>query len=141
MPWRLVLFLIVLAIVVAFAGFNIQNVATISFGFYTLEEVPVFLGLFAAFFLGVLVMLPFTLGRRRKSKAKDQAKGADGSQKGSKKAPEQPKLTEERESSGNAAPPSAEISGSSGPARPKRRKKKGRATKEAPGDHPPSSPS
>jgi uncharacterized integral membrane protein len=65
MPWRLIVFLIVLALVVAFAGFNIQNTASISFGFYTLEAVPVFLSLFAAFFLGILVMLPFTLGKRR----------------------------------------------------------------------------
>jgi uncharacterized integral membrane protein len=87
MPWRLVVFLVVLALVVAFAGFNIQNVASISFGFYTLESVPVFLSLFAAFFLGVLVMLPFTL--RRRGKKGKQAK------KASTTAGEAPKLTDE----------------------------------------------
>lgn len=92
MPWRLVLFLVVLAVVVAFAGFNIQNVASISFGFYTLESVPVFLSLFAAFFLGVLVMLPFTL-RKRGKKGKQ-------SKKASTTAGDTPKLTDESASGG-----------------------------------------
>lgn len=94
MPWRLILFLVVLALVVAFAGFNIQHTATISFGFYTLESVPIFLSLFAAFFLGVLVMLPFTLGRRRRHRKKDGGETKD-SRKDSKKGAETPKLTEE----------------------------------------------
>lgn len=87
MPWRLIAFLVVLALVVAFVGFNIQNTASISFGFYTLEAVPVFLSLFAAFFLGVLVMLPFTLGKRRR-KGK-QVKNSSTSPS------ETPKLTDE----------------------------------------------
>jgi uncharacterized integral membrane protein len=94
MPWRLILFLIVLALVVAFAGFNIQNTATISFGFYTLESVPIFLSLFASFFLGVLVMLPFTLGRRRRNRKKGGGEAKDA-KKDSKKSAETPKLTEE----------------------------------------------
>ena len=97
MPWRLILFLVVLALVVAFAGFNIQNSATISFGFYTLESVPIFLSLFAAFFLGVLVMLPFTLGRRRRNRKK----GA-GEKKNSTKGAETPKLTEETRNAAGA---------------------------------------
>lgn len=71
MPWRLVIFLIVLTIVVLFAGFNITNQADISFGFYTLKNVPVFVSLFVAFLLGTFLVLPFAV-RRRKAKAKQE---------------------------------------------------------------------
>jgi len=69
-PWRLVLFLIVLGLVVAFAGFNAGNVTDISFGFHTVEAVPIFMSLFAAFFLGALIVLPFTVFRRSKKSRK-----------------------------------------------------------------------
>ncbi|MFP4483689.1 MAG: lipopolysaccharide assembly LapA domain-containing protein [Spirochaetaceae bacterium] len=143
MPWRLILFLIVLALVVAFAGFNTQNVATISFGFYSLDSVPVFLGLFAAFFLGVLVMLPFTLGRRRRGKAKGSGSTQKGVKKGSNGGAEQPKLTGERDGSVDAAREASRPPRVAGKAHKVRRKKGARrAAKEAaPGDLPPSSPS
>lgn len=116
MPWRLIAFLVVLALVVAFVGFNIQNTASISFGFYTLEAVPVFLSLFAAFFLGVLVMLPFTLGKRRR-KGK-QVKNSSTSPS------ETPKLTDES---------AGESSGESAGGGSKRRRKKGKNAAEAQG--------
>lgn len=65
MPWRLIAFLIVLTIVVLFAGFNITNVSNISFGFYTLTKVPVFLSLFVAFLLGAVLVLPFAVRPKR----------------------------------------------------------------------------
>lgn len=71
MPWRLITFLVVLTIVVLFAGFNIKNVTDISFGFYTLSKVPVFLGLFISFLVGTFVMLPFAV-RGRKTKGTPQ---------------------------------------------------------------------
>ena len=64
MPWRLIAFLIVLTIVVLFAGFNISNVSDISFGFYTVTKVPVFLSLFIAFLLGTFLVLPFAFRKR-----------------------------------------------------------------------------
>jgi len=70
MPWRLIVFLIFLAVVVVFAGFNTGNATNISFGFYTVENVPIFLSLFASFFLGVLITLPFTMFRSSKKKQK-----------------------------------------------------------------------
>lgn len=78
MPWRLVAFLIVLTIVVLFAGFNITNVSDISFGFYTVQKVPVFLSLFVAFLLGAVLVLPFAVrtrnakGTRQKSRETSQ---------------------------------------------------------------------
>lgn len=64
MPGRLIAFLVVLTLVVLFAGFNITNVSDISFGFYTLTKVPVFLSLFIAFLLGTFLMLPFAFRKR-----------------------------------------------------------------------------
>lgn len=73
MPWKLILFLIVVALVVVFAGFNIDNTAEISFGFHTLTGIPIFVSLFAAFFLGVIVTLPVAF-RHRSRKAKKAPK-------------------------------------------------------------------
>jgi hypothetical protein len=53
----------------------------VSFGFYRFEEVPIFVSLFIAFFLGVLVTIPFTFRRRstRPSKRpKREQRGAAG---------------------------------------------------------------
>ena len=70
MPWRMIFFLVVLAFVVFFAGFNITNVSDISFGFYTIIDVPIFISLFIAFIVGALVMIPFV------AKSKFSKKGA-----------------------------------------------------------------
>ena len=67
MPWRLIVFLIVLVLVAFFAGFNISPIK-ISVGFYEFKEVPLFLALIIAFILGALVMLPFKLMHLRKGK-------------------------------------------------------------------------
>lgn len=71
MPWRLVLFLIVLGLFVAFAGLNAGHATDISFGFHTFESIPIFISLFAAFLLGALIVLPFTVFRRSKKKPKE----------------------------------------------------------------------
>ncbi len=63
-PWRLILFLVVLTIVVLFAGFNLNNKADISFGLWRLSQVPIFLSLFISFLIGCFVMLPFAVRRR-----------------------------------------------------------------------------
>jgi uncharacterized integral membrane protein len=68
MPWKLFFVVILLGLVVTFAGLNAQNSTDISFGFTTLADVPIFMSLFSAFFVGVLITLPFTFRRRSKSK-------------------------------------------------------------------------
>jgi uncharacterized integral membrane protein len=65
-PWKLVLFLILMTLFVVFAGFNIKNVSDISVGFTTITDVPIFLSLFIAFLAGAFLTLPFAFGRRRK---------------------------------------------------------------------------
>ncbi|MCF7937643.1 MAG: lipopolysaccharide assembly protein LapA domain-containing protein [Spirochaetales bacterium] len=74
MPWRMIVFLIILAVLAVFAGLNIGNASDISFGFVVLEQVPVFLTIFLSFILGALFMFPFTLGVRRRKKDKISAK-------------------------------------------------------------------
>lgn len=80
MPWRLITFLIVLTLVVLFAGFNTTGVP-ISFGFYTLPSVPVFLSLIIAFLAGTFVMLPFAVKRRKakgtRQKSRDSRENAE----------------------------------------------------------------
>ena len=72
MPWKLFFVVILLGLVVTFAGLNAQNSTDISFGFTTLTNVPIFISLFSSFFVGVLITLPFTF--RRRSRSKKEAK-------------------------------------------------------------------
>ena len=74
MPWRLIGFVLVLAIVVAFIGLNLGNTATISFGFASIESVPVFLSLGVAFVLGALAAIPVTVATLRRRKQKELRK-------------------------------------------------------------------
>lgn len=70
MPWRLLIFLLIMTLVIFFAGFNINNEADISFGFYTIKDVPIFISLFISFLLGAFIMLPFTIFKKKPSKKK-----------------------------------------------------------------------
>ncbi len=66
MPWRLIVFVICLVLVTFFIGFNLGNVSDISFGFYTFSDVPIFMSMLLSFAVGMLIMMPFTFGRRKK---------------------------------------------------------------------------
>jgi len=70
MPWRLIVFVIFFAILLTFIAFNLGNRCDINFGFTSFKDVPVFLTAFASFFLGMLCILPLTIGVRRKRKDK-----------------------------------------------------------------------
>ncbi|MFP4432449.1 MAG: hypothetical protein ACOCW6_10580 [Spirochaetota bacterium] len=67
MPWKLFFVILLLGLVVTFVGLNAQNSTDISFGFTTLSDIPIYISLFSAFFIGVLITLPFTFRRRSKS--------------------------------------------------------------------------
>lgn len=74
-PWKLILFLILMTIFVVFAAFNIKNVTDISVGFTTIQDVPVFLSVFIAFLAGAFFMLPFAVrSRKRKDKGNEKEK-------------------------------------------------------------------
>ncbi|MFP4510639.1 MAG: hypothetical protein ACLFNQ_10965 [Spirochaetaceae bacterium] len=88
MPWKFLLFLVGLALVIVFAGLNISNSTDISFGFHTFEDVPVFMGLGSAYLLGALTILPFTLTKALKKRRelstrykKDRKKSAEANEK------------------------------------------------------------
>lgn len=71
MPWKMLIYLIGLGIVLSFIGLNLGNTADISLGFTTFEAVPIFMGLFIAFFSGVVLTIPvvlLTVSRRAKRK-------------------------------------------------------------------------
>jgi uncharacterized integral membrane protein len=70
MPWRMIVFLIVLGLVVFFASFNITNVSDISFGVTELKDIPIFVSLFISFLIGAVVMLPFVFAKGKKNAKK-----------------------------------------------------------------------
>ena len=63
MPIKLILVLALMAFVAVFTGFNLDNSCNIWL-FHTFKNVPVFVTILASFAAGVLVTLPFTLGKR-----------------------------------------------------------------------------
>jgi uncharacterized integral membrane protein len=71
MPWRLISFIVILAIFLAFITFNLNNKCDISFGVKVVQEVPVFLTVFASFVLGLLVSLPLVIRRKKKVNKND----------------------------------------------------------------------
>mgnify|MGYP001439041476 CR=1 FL=1 len=101
MPWKLVFYLILLGIILAFVGLNLGNTTDISFGFVSFQDVPVFMSLFVAFFVGVAVTLPIaiqsssrktrqkserTLSRREKRDRKREEKAAKAEAKANKRS-------------------------------------------------------
>ena len=68
MPWKLIVFIFVFGILLAFITFNLENRCDISFGFATFNDVPVFLTIFFAFVLGLLCTMPFVIRARRNQK-------------------------------------------------------------------------
>ena len=61
MPWRLIIFIAIFAVFLAFITFNLENRCDISFGFTEITEVPVFVTIFASFTLGLICALPLVL--------------------------------------------------------------------------------
>ena len=74
MPWKLILIMLLMAIVVVFAGFNLTNSTDISFGFFTFKDVPVFISIYISFLCGTFLMLPFTVFKKKKKLSKKERK-------------------------------------------------------------------
>jgi uncharacterized integral membrane protein len=68
MPWRLIGFIILFGILLAFTALNLDNRCNINFGFREFQEVPVFFTAFASFAAGLICALPFVLAFRGKKK-------------------------------------------------------------------------
>lgn len=63
MPWRLIKLVLILLFAIVFAAFNIDNRCDVSLVFVSFKNVPVFVTMFVAFCIGILFVLPFTIGR------------------------------------------------------------------------------
>ena len=70
MPIRLIGTIILLILVTIFAGVNVDHKCDITFIFYTFHEVPVFMTVFVSFAIGAILMIPFTLGRKKRESQK-----------------------------------------------------------------------
>ncbi len=66
MPVKLLFALILVVLVACFTGFNLNNKCDLWL-FYTFKDLPIFATVIASFACGVLVTLPFTFGKKRKS--------------------------------------------------------------------------
>jgi len=71
MLWKLIGFVVIFAVFVAFITFNISNTCDINYGpfeFTKVNDVPVFLTIFISFFAGMFAAIPFIIiaGKRRK---------------------------------------------------------------------------
>jgi hypothetical protein len=94
MPWKMLVYLIVLGILLSFIGLNLGNTTDISLGFTTFEAVPIFMGLFIAFFSGVILTIPvvlLTVSRRTRRKdgqrtSREEAREAKAAAKAEKAA-------------------------------------------------------
>jgi len=75
--FKLIFFLVGLAVAIVFSALNIGNAADISFGFKILKDAPVFLVILTSFLAGSVFTLPFaffvSLNKKKvkKQKAKD----------------------------------------------------------------------
>jgi uncharacterized integral membrane protein len=61
MPWKLIIFILIFIVLLAFITFNLDNKCDISFGFAKIAQAPVFLTVFMSFILGFLSTLPFII--------------------------------------------------------------------------------
>ncbi len=66
--WKVIGAIIAVTIIVLFISFNIDHTSNISFIFFTLEQIPVYLTIFFSLLIGAFAMLPFAVGYRRKKK-------------------------------------------------------------------------
>ncbi|MFP4644362.1 MAG: hypothetical protein ACLFM0_08395 [Spirochaetales bacterium] len=115
MPWKFLVFLVFLAIVILFAGINVANSTDINLGFYQFEDVPIFVGLGSAYMLGALSILPFALtkafSKRRKLSSKykerNEAEKEKSRRKASRKGGDAPDASMLADSTGSGAGSSA----------------------------------
>ena len=63
-PPRVFGFVVTLVVVTLFSAFNLNHRSSVSFGFHTIEDVPVFITCLTAFTLGAVVMVPLVVRRR-----------------------------------------------------------------------------
>ncbi len=91
MPVKLIGFILTLLIIISFIGFNIENSSDIRIWFGDkglLTEVPIFVSFFIMYLLGVLSVVPFLIGWKRKKNDSRKSNETDDDDKteGTKKS-------------------------------------------------------
>ena len=84
---RLISFIVIFAVFLAFIALTIDNRCDISFGFKTFNDIPVFISVLFSFVLGMLFALPFgfSLSRKIKKSSKTEVSGEKKKRWGKKK--------------------------------------------------------
>ena len=74
---RLIMFIVIFAVFLAFIIFNLDNKSDISLGFITFKDIPVFLSAFFSFVVGMLFAVPLivSFGRKRKKTSIPESSG------------------------------------------------------------------
>jgi len=72
-PWKLLAFIAVMALVLVFVGFNLDNRCDISLVFVTFRSVPVVITILATYVLGLLSAFILSLGRLGSSRKRAPA--------------------------------------------------------------------
>ena len=65
---RLIVFVVIFAIFLAFIVLNLDNRCDISFGFITLSDIPIFLSILCSFVFGMLITIPLLFSPRKNKK-------------------------------------------------------------------------
>ena len=76
MPVKLIAFILTLLIIVSFIGFNLDNSSDIRIWFGEnglLTDVPIFVSFFVMYLIGVLSVVPFIVGWKRRKKSGEKA--------------------------------------------------------------------
>ena len=72
---RLVVFIIIFIVFLVFIVLNLHNTSDLSFGFVTLNDIPVFVSVLCSFMLGMLFSIPLAFAiswnRRKQNKKKE----------------------------------------------------------------------
>jgi uncharacterized integral membrane protein len=66
MPWKLLALILLMAFVLVFVGFNLDNRSDLSLVFYTFNNVPVVITLLVSFLMGLVVAFIFTVSKALK---------------------------------------------------------------------------
>ena len=109
-PPRVFGFVVTLVVVTLFSAFNLNHRSSVSFGFHTIEDVPVFITCLTSFTPGAVVMVPLVVRRRPQAADVDMQTQRDESaaeqpEKGDERAPALPPPPGDNAETENAVPP------------------------------------
>ncbi|MBN1243768.1 MAG: hypothetical protein JXA15_13790 [Spirochaetales bacterium] len=84
MPWKLIVFIVAVALILAFVGFNLENSADVSLIFVTFSAVPVYVTMLSSFLLGLAAAIPFAIRSRRRPARESRPPAPTGETRGKK---------------------------------------------------------